>query len=928
MKRKGWILTVCLLSLSHFLNAQSGNLDPSFAQGGKLIRNIGLSGMDVVETLQQSDGKILFAGYAAFTASNYDFVLVRLLPDGSKDNSFGGDGIVTTDISGDFDQLIAATLLPSGKILVAGSGTTSVIVRYLSDGTIDPSFATAGKLFIQDAAGYTITDLSIQSDGKFVVSASMDFSPDYRVYRFLSTGLPDNTFAGIGLVQATISGYEAITTTAVAVQPDGKIIVAGTIFDMNGDYLITIRLTNSGILDNSYGLSQHPGMAITDAGPAWDEVKEVLIQQDGSVLLGGYGYDLGAAMQYTVIIRYTANGITDTGFDGDGILRIGHEINFFSLGKIKLNTSGQLMLTGIVRHSSGTYVVALARFNAAGQWDNSFGTKGILSMPSTGYSQLGVCLLLLSDGHMIVSGFEDTGLNFRAMVMNIQPGGLPEPTFDGDGTAVIPMGNASGDDRATAIIITAGDKPLVAGNYNKGLENSGFLYRFTADGGTDLGFGHNGRVNLHGSFSTIIYSMVQQPDGKILAAGTYYDLLEGANMLLCRFFSDGKIDSSFGTNGRVVQPLSNPGGFDQAYSIVLQSNGKIIVLASSQGFFQAQHYLMRFTANGVLDTTFGTGGKTELDFNIQDDPNAGFMQRIAVQADDKIVVVGAKEEFSGNNVAVRRYLSNGLIDMSFNAGNLVSTDFFGGDDIGYAVTIQPDGKIIVAAEIYQAPTGYAVGLVRYLSNGSRDLSFDGDGKVTAPAEASTFYIPSSLIVQSDQKILVVATKSFFSDSKLVVARWNAAGVPDASFGTNGISVISSYGDGKDFATGMALQSNGKILISGYGVSGNQEDFFIYRLENSLATGLRQIQPLQANISLSPNPVQNCLLVYAADISDGDYEILVHTSEGKQLFSKKVKVRGQVLNEWIDATKFPQGVLFVTIYSNKGRVSYKIVRSAD
>ena len=903
--------------------AQPGKLDPQFGIDGKLIRNIGVSGMDVVEVLQQPDGKILFAGYASFTNTRFDLVLVRLNTDGSRDAQFGNNGIVTTDLSGDFDELISMVLLSTGKILVLGSGSQNAIVRYNADGTLDNGFNGDGILELENS--FSFTDLIVQADGKIVVAAQESYAPEFIVMRFSAAGVPDSTFDSDGKKIISLASYSFAYASALAVQGDGKILVAGTALTEEGDVFVTVRLTTSGMQDMSFSSGQLPGVVVSSVGPDWEEITKLMVQADGKIVIGGYGFDLTGTMQYSVFLRYHTGGLPDSTFHDEGILHIGKGTGFFSLGKILPTADEKMVLTGIVRNEHGVFSMALARILSTGQMDNTFGTNGIVSLPNSLYSQLGVSVFSEADGHYLLAGFEDSPDYFHAVIKRVQANGTPDVSFGNEGTAWIPMGNAQGDDVANAVVLANEDEPIVVGNYNKGLENGGFIYQFSEDGEMDNSFGHEGKVYLHSSFSTTLQSVARQPDGKLLVTGTDYDLLEGAHVLLSRFHSNGKPDSSFGIHGRVITTLTPGSDVERGLSVGLQSDGRVIVLAGKTSLVSSSFYLLRYTSAGVLDESFGTGGVVVLDMDIQENGFAGYTQRLAIQPDNKILVTGEKMETGNNNIAVRRYMADGSIDASFHGGNLVTVDFNGAEDCGYALSLQADGKIVVTGSSISSSTMASIALVRLLSNGERDLSFSGDGRLELNSEASVF--PSALAIQADGKILVSGTMSDgMNNTKMAVARWHQAGIPDSTWGENGVAVIGSSGDGRDVVLGMALQSIGKVLVYGKGSFQHQDNMILYRLQNTVSTGAPSFTVFPSNLHLSPNPVRDGLFsLRSTNLMDGDYQISIRSGDGKLLAIKKVVVRGRQMSELFSTVSFPSGSLWLTIEGMNMRKTIQFVK---
>ena len=235
-------------------------------------------------------------------------------------------------------------------------------------------------------------------------------------------------------------------------------------------------------------------------------------------------------------------------------------------------------------------------------------------------------------------------------------------------------------------------------------------------------------------------------------------------------------------------------------------------------------------AAGDLDPAFGVGGKRTTDFFGNDDVGAA----VAVQPDGKIVVAGIALSGEVGNFAVARYSSDGSLDSSFGTGGKTTTDFFGDIDLAFGVALQTDGKIIAVGTAVKPlsdrlETYFA--LARYNTNGTLDSSFGTGGKVTSDVlsinihqTSFVIFVQSALgvVVQPDNKIVVVggiiASESAFSTpaplSNFGIARFNTNGTPDTSF--NGTGRVSRDFFGRDdAATSVALQPDGKIVAAGF-----------------------------------------------------------------------------------------------------------------
>jgi uncharacterized delta-60 repeat protein len=273
------------------------------------------------------------------------------------------------------------------------------------------------------------------------------------------------------------------------------------------------------------------------------------------------------------------------------------------------------------------------------------------------------------------------------------------------------------------------------------------------------------------------------------------------------------LDTSFGADGRVTTSFS--AGNDVGSGIAVQSDGKIVVVGTSgdDGSGTSEFAVARFNVDGSLDLSFSGDGMVTTSFLAGNDVGSG----IAVQSDDKIVVVGTSDNLSGTSeFAVARFNVDGSLDNSFGGDGMVTASFSAGDDVGSGIAVQSDGKIVVVGTSDNLSGTSVFAVARFNVDGSLDNSFSGDGMVTASFLAGND-VGSGIAVQSDGKIIVVGTSDDLSTTWVVVAGFNIDGSPDNSFGTDG-SVITKTSSltGRDMGSGIALQSDDKIVVVGSG----------------------------------------------------------------------------------------------------------------
>lgn len=390
-----------------------------------------------------------------------------------------------------------------------------------------------------------------------------------------------------------------------------------------------------------------------------------------------------------------------------------------------------------------------------------------------------------------------------------------------------------------------GGKLLVAGSVTANPltgDRDFFLARFDSDGKLDETFGEAGRVltDFGGRYDQA-NALMLQPDGVILLAGQSSAQADGqdGDFALARYTSEGRLDLSFGTNGRVRMDLS--GQRDSAQALALTPDGKILVGGAAMPFSDIERSiltefgempvgsifaLVRMNADGLLDSSFGDGGKLATRIG---SGGAG-ISALAVGPDGAIVAAGQgfPEGLGiGYDLALVRYQADGALDTTFGAGGKVTTSF--GDITIEAVTslsLMPDGRVVVGGQgyahtapghPYQIPAdgslpppewynwfAQRIVLARYQADGALDLTFGSQGQVTDGRLRMQGV--SDLIVLPDGGILAAGR----SETYLSVAAYNPDGTQAATFGTRGLATIELQQ--VDSVAGMALRDDGKLVV--------------------------------------------------------------------------------------------------------------------
>ena len=362
----------------------------------------------------------------------------------------------------------------------------------------------------------------------------------------------------------------------------------------------------------------------------------------------------------------------------------------------------------------------------------------------------------------------------------------------------------------------------------------------------DNSFNSTGKVITPiGSNYDEAYSVAIQSDGKIVVGGLA--VVGSTDFAVVRYTSTGSLDTSFNDTGIVTTPVGS--SVDQGYSVAIQSDGKIVIagfsLASGSG---SDFAVVRYNSDGSLDSSFNGTGKVTTPIGSGDELG----RAVAIQSDGKIVVAGQSDNGSDLDFAVVRYNSDGSLDTSFNGSGKVTTPISSGRDTGSEVAIQSDGKIVVAGTSASGTT-FDIAVVRYNSDGSLDTSFNSTGKVTTGFGGNSFDVGNAVKIQSDGKIVVAGQSNFNGNFDVAVVRYNADGTLDTSFNGTG-KALTSVGDSSDFGESVVIQSDGKIVVGGAAVVNGNGDFAVvrYNSDGSLDTSFNGTGKVTADVGSGPD----------------------------------------------------------------------------
>ena len=389
--RIGGVVAVFVLTLAPALAAADGALDTSFGGGtGEVITVLDpaspVNADQAFKVLVQADQKILVVGFGTDIADPSVMAVTRFNPDGSLDHSFGTSGVAKVAFGFlSLNEAFAAALQADGNIVIGGftsqpAGSPSfALARFRSSGALDPGFGTGGVVQTDLGGHDWILALALQADGK-ILAAGMTgsiTSHDFAVVRYLANGQVDKTFGTAGKVVTDFSGRED-RPGAIAVQGDGKIVVAGysapSAATSVGSAVALVRYTPAGKLDSTFGSG---GKELLHLG-SQSAAAALRVLSTGKLLVGGSLFKTTSNENDFMLLRLNSSGTIDTTFGTAGVAVTNfsrtdgiHGLAVLSNGKIVVG--GEVEATSF---GSGDGAFGLARYTANGQLDETFGTNG------------------------------------------------------------------------------------------------------------------------------------------------------------------------------------------------------------------------------------------------------------------------------------------------------------------------------------------------------------------------------------------------------------------------------------------------------------------------------------------------------------------------------------------------------------------------
>jgi uncharacterized delta-60 repeat protein len=424
-------IVTATIALTWFVSPQvaeaaAGDLDPTFGTAGMVTTDINRS-TDIAQAVAiQADGKVVVVGetYKHNDFSGEDFVVTRYNTDGTLDTSFNHSGIARTDFPGLAAVPSSVVIQPDGKIVVAGGAFPLFtflgnfeVVRYNPNGSLDTSFGNGGIVTTNFPEGSYASSVALQADGKIIAAGTVyvDFvigepsNTDFALARYNSDGTPDTSFGNGGQVSTDFFGMED-DAFSVLLQPDGKIVAVGSANNPATYYdFAAVRYLSNGTIDTTFGVA---GKVSNDFGVAgFDRAQSAALQADGRIVAAGFAISQNGGVQNFAVARYTSSGVLDTSFSRDGITQIDFGSCCQSAHEVLLQSDGKIVTVGFADTESSDSDFLLARLNSRGSLDATFGVGGKVRTSFGDLNGGANGAALQSDGKIVAVGFQATFSN-------------------------------------------------------------------------------------------------------------------------------------------------------------------------------------------------------------------------------------------------------------------------------------------------------------------------------------------------------------------------------------------------------------------------------------------------------------------------------------------------------------------------------------
>lgn len=632
-----------------------------------------------------------------------------------------------------------------------------------------------------------------------------------------AAGLLDPTFGAGGLVTTRFPNLSSDYGRASVIDHQGRILVAGYVYNAEDYDFAVARYSSSGALDTSFGGGAGTVTAHLGFGNSNDQALDVAIDSQDRVVVAGYASN-GSNYDFAVV-RLTSAGTLDAGFGSGGKQLIDFGGSTDKAATVAIDSLDRVVVAG-TKSAPGIGDFAVTRLTAAGVLDSSFGAGGKFTIDFNGSNDVAYCVAIDSLGRIVVSGYARVGTTNDFAAARLTSAGGLDSSFGTGGKATFDF--AGGDDVAAGVAMDSLGRVVLGGWARIGSNNVFAAARLNTTGGLDSSFGAGGRFTFaFGASNDQAWSVAVDSLDRVVLAG-YSSNGSDDDFAAARLTTAGALDPSFDSDGR--QTILFGTSTDQAYGVTVDSQNRVVVSGYATVANTYDFAVARLTSAGALDPTFDGDGKQTTEFMAS---STGRGSAVASDHLGRTVVAGIayNSVSSTRDFTITRYTSAGVLDASFGGTGVVYVNFVG-DDYAYGVAVDSMNRVLVVGN-----AGYDFGVARLTAGGALDASFGVGGKVTIAFGTFDDIASAVAVDSSDRPVIAGFTNDGTgSNDDFAVARLTTAGALDTTFNGTGKQVIV-FGPSYDDASGVAIDSLGRVVIAGDSQINGGYNFAIARLSN-------------------------------------------------------------------------------------------------
>lgn len=681
----------------------------------------------------------------------------------------------------------------------------------------DPNFGNNGLVEQNFAAGTTrMNALAVASDGSIITAGnSSNFTTDFVVSRISNSGIPDNLFGSAGYAYVDFTkGLENLKT--MALQSDGKILVAGSTRLNNITSGVASRLLPNGTIDNSFGDNGYLKFQATGT-TSFSIIEKIVVLSDGTILVGGYFLQSGVYRGF--IRKYLPNGVLDTNFGTAGQTTINFSTNSASsyIFDMVPETDGKMAILGL--NYTTRFIVGMARINGNGTLDTGFSTDGVLTFSFATGQNNATRLFKRSDGKYVATGYANTATtNDKVYTARLESNGNLDLTYDSDGIASHGV-NTSFTSCLDATMLSDGSMLVTGEAYFTNIYHP-VIYKITPAGILDPTFGTSGYSRINSGTNSGFGRAIQMSGETIMVTGAIYSTGSNANYgLISATQSNGAVVSGFGLNGLVL--LTKTTSNNRVKHLDKTVDGKYFVSGDVENYDPDQ-LLTKFNSDGSPDNSFGNQGVSVADFGSIETYydrvvlNNGEMVQLSARDDVSLAFTGLGTFTGPSDYGLVKTNSQGIQNSTAKKFRFANTEFTS------PKVIRKDqaGNLYVLANQSQPVRSYGY-ISKHLSSSlALDNTFGTAGKfqihgLSTPSEVNCVDVhidnSGNIFILRNTGNTIVAPFAF----GFRIRKYNAQMVSDGNFGNASLGelAVEDQLSASFSASRMYSTSNG-FLVSG------------------------------------------------------------------------------------------------------------------